>query len=87
MKKAIISIIAIIAIVLTSLTGFGKTPDKTILVTAQGKTIKLNTGDISYLKSACHNTTIVKALNTLTVIKNSDIADNILTIINVKNKL
>lgn len=84
MKKAIISIIAIIAIVLISLTSFGKTPGKIILVQAQGKTIKLNTDDIRYLKSVCHNTTIVKALNTLTVIKNSDIADNVILIMNKK---
>lgn len=84
MKKVIISIIAIISIVLISLTGFGKTPDKTILVQAQGKTIKLNTGDISYLKSVCHNTTIAKALNTLTSIKNNSIADNIIIIMSAK---
>lgn len=87
MKKAIISIIAIVSIVLISLTSFGKTLEKTILVQAQGKTIKLNTGDISYLKSVCHNTTIAKALNTLTVIKNSDIADNVILIMSKKNKL
>lgn len=84
MKKTIISIIAIVLIVLISLTSFGKTPEKTILVQAQGKTIKLNTGDISYLKSVCHSTTIVKALNTLTSIKNNSVADNIIIIMSAK---
>lgn len=84
MKKAIISVLAIVAIVLISLTSFGKTPDKTILVQAGGKTIKLNTGDIRYLKSVCHNTTILKALSKLTVIKNNEIADNIIIIIKSK---
>lgn len=85
MKKAIISIIAIVSIVLISLTSFGKAPEKTILVQSGNKPpLYLNTGDISYLKIVCHNTTIVKALNTLTVIKNNDVATNVILIMKGK---
>lgn len=82
--KNLIGILTVIAIVLISLTSFGKTNEKTILVQAQGKVIRLNTGDISYLKSVCHNAPMVKALNSLTVIKNVDSADLIMSIMKSK---
>jgi hypothetical protein len=85
--KNLISILTLIAIVLISLASFGNTNEKTILVHAQGKVIRLNTGDISYLKSKCNSSTMLPTLNALNSMKNisnNDIADNILAIIKAR---
>lgn len=83
--KTLTSILAIILILILSYQiSSAKTPEKTILVQAQGKVIHLNTADVSYLKSVCHNIPMINALNSLRVIKNNDTADLIITIITNK---
>lgn len=88
--KAIINIIAIIFILLLS-NQFAKSQTKAdtlkVFIVQSGKTVlKLNRGDLSYLKRVCRYKPLLKALKSNTGLKNNDLSDMAIVYMNAKKK-
>lgn len=84
--KTFLIIISIAIVLLAGNESQAKPKEATILVQAQGKVIKLNTGDIRYLIRSCDNIPMFKALNSMRVIKSCDTADLIMALMSAKQK-
>lgn len=87
-RNCIIAVLIICGVCVASL-AFCQQRPRTVLVQAQGIVMKLNQADIDYVKSKCYCPVMfdaVKALQTMTVIKNNDAADLIIDIMKEKIK-